>query len=186
MSISLKVFFDDMELSREDAEFLTSRCSEAGLDEVIDLALLEPAMVPHVLGEDAGTLGPTLLTLAKTAERIAEGWARGENMMGRGAAGRGRTSLDNFVEGGPAAIRTPGRVPPDQLVVAASAGACPEEAGGKVPSVVRSARLLFAFTARTISRGVKRKPSPGPPRSLWRNWNPRGLPRRNSGSIPSS
>ena len=87
-------------------------------------------------------------------------------MMG-GAAGRGRASPDDIVGGGPAAIRTPGRDSPNQQVAAAPAGACPEEARGEAPSVVRSSRLLCACTARTLEKGVKRKPSPGPsPKSL--------------------
>ena len=81
---------------------------------------------------------------------------------GGGAAGRGRVPLDGNVGGGAAATRTPGRDPPAHEVMADPAWACPEGARGEGPSVARSARLLCAFTARTLRRGVNRKKSPGP------------------------
>ena len=90
MAYSLKVFFDELEISRDDAAILASGCSEAGLNEVIDLALIEPAMVPMILGPATDPLGPTLLEAAAWAEKVAEGWARGErNMIGGGPPGVG-------------------------------------------------------------------------------------------------
>ena len=163
MAYSLSKFFVEFAVPPMDADRMALRCEEAGLEEVVDLSLLKPEMVPLVLKEDTDTLGPTLLSAAEWAKTVAEGWARGENIRGGGAAGRGRASPDDIVGGGPAAIRTPGRDSPNQVVVAASAGAFPKEAGGKGPAMVRSARLLRGFTARTLKLGVKRNPSPGPP-----------------------
>ena len=172
MAYSLKVFFDELEISRDDAAILASGCSEAGLNEVIDLALIEPAMVPMILGPATDPLGPTLLEAAAWAEKVAEGWARGErNMIGGEAAGRGRVPLDVNVEGNAAATRTPGWDPPAPEVTAAPAWACPEEARGEGPSVARSARLLVAFTARTLKKGAKNRKTPGPA-NPWRSWSP--------------
>ena len=172
MAYSLSKFFAEIALPPMDAERLARRCEEAGLTEVVDLSLVEPDMVPLVLRQDTESLGPTLREAAKWAEKVAEGWARGENMRGGGAAGRGRASPDDIVGGGPAAIRTPGRDSPNLVVVAAPAGACPKEARGEVPAVVRSSRLLRAFTVRTLKRGVKRNRSTGPPQNRWRSWSP--------------
>ena len=72
---------------------------------MVDLALLEPGMVPQILGEDAETLWPTLLAAAEWAKTVAEGWARGENRRGGGTAGLGRGSSNAFVGGGPVAVR---------------------------------------------------------------------------------
>ena len=77
MAYSLTKFFAEM-VDPAEADQLDRMCRAAGMDEVIDLALLEPAMVPHVLGEDAGDLGPTLLSLAKTAEKSRRGGAGGK------------------------------------------------------------------------------------------------------------
>ena len=115
MAYSLNVFFKELELAEGTAAVLTERCSKAGLEEVIDLALVEPAMVPQILGGETGPLGPTLLKAAAWAEKVAEGWARGErNMMGGGPrawAGsarrqrRGECGCDPDARAGPAGPR---------------------------------------------------------------------------------
>ena len=89
MAYLLTVFFEE-HLPKNEAEKMAHLCGAAGLEEVIDLALIEPEMVPAILGADAEALGPTLLKLAERAEKTAEGWARGENMMGGGPPGVGR------------------------------------------------------------------------------------------------
>ena len=90
MAYPLKKFFEEWMPDAGVAALLEEKFSEAGLDEVIDLALIEPAMVPMILGPATDPLGPTLLEAAAWAEKVAEGWARGErNMIGGGPPGVG-------------------------------------------------------------------------------------------------
>ena len=88
MAYSLSKFFAEIALPPMDAERLARRCEEAGLTEVVDLSLVEPDMVPHILRQDTESLGPTLREAAKWAEKVAEGWARGESIRGGGRRAR--------------------------------------------------------------------------------------------------
>ena len=78
MAFPIEVFLKDFDMEEETAALLAAKCTEAGLDEVIDLAMVEPSMVPAILGPDTEPLGPTLLKAMAWAEKVAEGWARGQ------------------------------------------------------------------------------------------------------------
>jgi len=68
MSFPLKAFFDDFEMDGEVAALLTARCAAAGLDEVIDLANVEPDIIPFILGSATDPLGPTLMNAVAWAD----------------------------------------------------------------------------------------------------------------------
>ena len=75
----------DLGLDVETVTLLVARCTAAGLDEVIDLANVEPDMVPFILGPAAAPLEPTLINAVAWAEKVSVGWARGErHMLGGG------------------------------------------------------------------------------------------------------
>ena len=84
MAFSIGAFLENFQLEAETAALLVARCTAAGLEEVIDLSLLEPEDIPAVLGSDAEALGPTLQNIIKRAAVTAEGWAGEQNMMGWG------------------------------------------------------------------------------------------------------
>ena len=57
MAFPIKEFFGRLEITEDVEAILLRRCDAAGLEEVIDLSLLEPDQIPAVLGTDAEAHG---------------------------------------------------------------------------------------------------------------------------------
>ena len=81
--------FNEMNMPQSDREILTGRCIAAELEEAIDIAFVDAAMLPEILGEDVGRLGKILLEAEKRAKPMVAGWARA-GTKGGGRGGRVR------------------------------------------------------------------------------------------------
>ena len=68
--------FTEMDMPQSDRDILTGRCIAADLVEAIDIAFVDAAMLPDILGEDEGRLGGLLMDAAKRAKPMVAGWAR--------------------------------------------------------------------------------------------------------------
>ena len=74
--------FDEMAIPQSDRLILTARCITADIEEAIDVAFIDAAMIEEILGEDAGRLGGVLLDAARRAIPMVAGWARAGVLFG--------------------------------------------------------------------------------------------------------
>ena len=98
--------FTEIDMPQSDREALTELCIAADLEEAIDIAFVDAAMLPEILGEDEGRLGGLLMDATKRAKPMVAGWARA-GTKGGGAGGAGPA-------GGRGPSKPPGRATPRQ------------------------------------------------------------------------
>ena len=152
--------FDEMQIPQSDRELLTRRCIAAELEEAIDIAFVDAAMLPEILGVDEGRLGGLLMVAAKRAKPMVAGWARAGTKGGGGGVVSGEGP--ELVQASRPRDPLPGRAP---CTVAGAGGptVATQAARGANPSVVRSSRLLVSFTRNALKMGGKKAPG-SPPR----------------------
>ena len=144
-----------MGLPREDVETLTALCTEAGLEEAIDIALVSASMVGDIFGAEAARLGPVLLRGAAQAKPMVAGWARNVTRRSGGASpGLGLGSTQPPADGGPGLARSP------PTPCGGGPGEVPSEAIGTTTSVLRASRLLGGFNRSIIKTKMTKTPPP--------------------------
>ena len=83
-------FFDGVRADPDELMARTKACQAAGLEEAIDLAMVDEEMQVDILGDDLRLL-PLLRVGIDRAEPLVKGWAAGITKYGRfgGRSGRG-------------------------------------------------------------------------------------------------
>ena len=73
MAYASPLLWLELEIPPDDVEILTTKCIEAGLEEAIDIALIDASMIDEILGAEAARLGPVLLKGATMARPMIAG-----------------------------------------------------------------------------------------------------------------
>ena len=91
MAFKVEKLFDGVQVDPDELMALTRACQAAGLEEAIDLAMVDEEMQVEILGDDL-RLFPLLKVGIDRAKPLVKGWAAGITKYWGGVGGRsGRT-----------------------------------------------------------------------------------------------
>ena len=134
-----------------ELEQLRLKCSSNGIEQAIDLAMLDEEMCAELLGAEAAALGGALQRAVGMAQPLKRGWAININRPG-GCGGVVPCGGPALVQALPKAEPRPARAHGSLGAVVSPGEAHNLEASGTEPGPVRASRLLQTFTKNVMKQ----------------------------------